>query len=154
MSSTEDNIFDPKSAVTDLKLCCAGTWDYCQTKNGRKRIRVILAVILLATSIVILIIGATWAKLLAPDCGQDIPSANFDVYNSTDKRIFNGNACPGYDWNSQKRPMSRETAGEYKFVYSLPLSPVISATPSYVGKSNSIEGPIGEKLTVEKECFR
>jgi hypothetical protein len=144
MSSTKGNhIFDPKVVVTDCRLCCAGTWDYCQSQNGRKRIRVILAPIFLAASIVFLIIGATWAKLLAPECGRDILSANFDVYNSTSKRIFYGNACPGYDWNSQKRPMSRETAGEYKFVYSLPLSPVISATPSYVGRSNSIDGPIG-----------
>jgi hypothetical protein len=146
MSSTKgraNQIFDPKIIATDVKLCCAGSWDYCQSQNGRKRIRVILAPIFLAASIVFLIIGATWAKLLAPECGQDISSANFDVSNSTTKRKFYGNTCPGYDWNSQKRPMSRETAGEYKLEYSLPLSPVISKTPSYVGRSNSIDGPIG-----------
>ena len=139
-------IFDPHATMIDCRLCCDGTWDYLQSRVGRKRIRMILAPFFLVGSIILLVIGATWAKVLAPECGQDLPSARFSISNGVAKRILSGNSCPGYDWNSQKRPIDRETAGEYRFSYSLPLAPVISTMPFYVGMTNSVSGPIGVAL--------
>ena len=125
-------LFQPRLVLIDMKLCCDRTWDCMQSREGRKRIRLFLAPFFLVTSIIFLIIGATWAKLLAPECGQDIPSARFQIKVQNTLRILSGNGCPGYDWNSQTRPKDRETAGEYQFSYSLPLAPIISATPFQV----------------------
>ena len=134
MAQMKDNspLFQPRLVLTDMKLCCDRTWDCMQSREGRKRIRLFLAPFFLVTSIIFLIIGATWAKLLAPECGQDIPSARFQIKVQNTLRILSGNGCPGYDWNSQTRPKDRETAGEYQFSYSLPLAPIISATPFQV----------------------
>lgn len=145
-SKKESHIFEPRLILTEVRLCCDGTWDYLQSRVGRKRIRLILAPFFLVASIMLLVIGATWAKVLAPECGQSLSSAEFSLSSVALRRTLGGNSCPGYDWNSQTRPKDRETAGEYKFAYSVPLSPVIAATPTYVGKSNSIDGPIGVAL--------
>lgn len=142
----KEHIFEPKAVLTDIRLCCDGTWDWMQSRTGRKRIRLIFAPIFLVGSILLLVIGAGWAKLLAPECGQDLPSAKFSSYPDGVRRLLSGNSCPGYDWNSQTRPKDRETAGEYKFSYSVPLVPIISITPTFVGKSNSVPGPIGVAL--------
>ena len=148
MMSRRENgaIFDPRATLTDCRLCCDGTWDYLQSRVGRKRIRMIFAPIFLVASIMLLVIGATWVKVLAPECGQDLSSASFSISHLAANRILSGNSCPGYDWNSQKRPIDRETAGEYRFSYSIPLAPVISIEPFYVGMANSISGPIGVAL--------
>lgn len=142
----KEHMFEPRLVLTDIRLCCDGTWDYMQSRVGRKRIRLILAPFFLVVSIMLLVIGATWAKILAPECGQDENSAKFTLLTDSGRRRLTGNACPGYDWNSQKRPKDRETAGEYKFSFTLPLLPTISVTPTYVGMSNSIDGPIGVAL--------
>lgn len=139
-------IFEPRAIATDIRLCCDGTWDFVQSRDGRKKIRMCLAPFFLVTSIMFLIIGATWAKVLAPECGQSYASAKFTLSYNTAKRILSGNACPGYDWNSQTRPKDRETAGEYRYAYAVPLVPIISTTPFYVGMSNSVSGPIGVAL--------
>lgn len=142
----EEHIFEPELVWTDIRLFCDGAWDFMQSRNGRKRIRIVLAPFFLVGSIMLLVIGATWAKLLAPECGQDLDSAKFSVSYTDTRRIVGGNACPGYDWNSQTRPKDRETAGEYKFSYSLPLVPRMSMNPTYVGTSSSVNGPIGISL--------
>jgi hypothetical protein len=142
----EEHIFEPGLVLTDIRLFCDGAWDCMQSRNGRKRIRIVLAPFFLVGSIMLLVIGATWSKLLAPECGQDLDSAKFSVSFTDTQRTAGGNACPGYDWNSQTRPKDRETAGEYKFSFSLPLIPRMSITPTYVGTSNSIDGPIGIAL--------
>jgi hypothetical protein len=145
-SSEKGKLFQPREILVDVKLCCDGSWDYCQSRTGRKRIRLLLAPFFLVASVMLLVIGAIWARLLAPECGQEAKSAKFLMTNSTTNRLFGGNGCPGYDWNTLKRPKTRETAGEYKFSFLLPLSPIISVQPFYVGRSNSIDGPIGVAL--------
>jgi hypothetical protein len=117
-----------------------------QSRDGRKKMRMIFAPFFLVTSIMLLVIGATWAKVLAPECGQNLESARFTLSYDTTRRILSGNSCPGYDWNSQKRPKDRETAGEYRFSYQIPITPIIASTPVFVGTSRSVAGPIGVAL--------
>ena len=135
-------------AHQSLRLCVEKCWDWMQSREGRKHIRNFTAPFFLLVSLVFVIIGATWTKYLEPECGIDINSAKFtiSVDKNSNKRLLNGNGCPGYNWLAQKQSIKRETAGEYSFNYELYLNPIISLKPYFVGKTNSFDGPIGIAL--------
>ena len=88
-------------------------------------------------SIMMLVIGAIWAKNDVPICGISQNSAKFSIYISENKetRILSGNLCPGYDWHGQKSPYD---AGEHVFKAILPAKPKIAVQETYVGINNSI----------------
>ena len=126
---------------------CLRCWDLTQSKEGRDQIRNVVAPFVLTVSLIFLIIGATWAKFLEPECGIDLKSAHFSISSSGSDRILQGNGCPGYDWQGQKSTQDqRETAGEYPFTFKLPLRPILVAQPFYVDSSHSVDGPIGVAL--------
>ena len=130
-----------------VPMSCLKCWDLTQSREGRDKIRNVLAPLVLTTSIFFLIIGATWARFLDPECGITLASARFSISTSGQNRIVSGNGCPGYDWRGKGTSQSpRETAGEYPFIWKLPLIPIIVAKPFYIGTSNSIDGPIGVTL--------
>ena len=130
-----------------VPMTCLKCWDLTQSREGRDKIRNVLAPLVFTTSIFFLIIGATWARFLDPQCGIDRKSARFTISTSGQNRIMSGNGCPGYDWTVKGSSQGqRETAGEYPFTWKLPLIPMIVAKPFYIGTSNSIDGPIGVTL--------
>ena len=130
-----------------VPMSCLKCWDMTQSREGRDKIRNVLAPLVLTTSIIFLIIGATWARFLDPECGFDNKSARFSISTSGQSRIVSGNGCPGYDWRVKGTAQGqRETAGEYPFTWRLPLIPIIAAKPFYIGTSNSVDGPIGVTL--------
>ena len=95
--------------------------------------------ILVMGSIIMLVVGAIWAKYQYPTCGTDYDSSRFEIYSeSSALRWISGNMCPGYDWTGQG---SRNTAGEHHYEVTAPTSPRIAKSPFYV-----TEGLIGFAL--------
>lgn len=90
-------------------------------------------------SLMMLIVGAIWAKYQYPTCGTDLASSRFILTSiSSTTRLLSGNSCPGYDWSAQK---STFTAGERHFDITIPTYPKIAKTPTYI-----YEGIIGYAL--------
>ena len=126
---------------------CLKCWDQFQSKEGRDRVRNVLAPLGLSIALVFLVIGATWARFIEPQCGTTLSTAQFSVKSSGPAtRVLVGNGCPGYDWLVKGASAQRETAGQYPFTYKLSLRPVLVARPFFVGRTNSVEGPIGVAL--------
>lgn len=119
--------------------------DFCQSIEGRKKIRNYSIPVVMIGGLLMIVMGATWAKLLNPECGTDLNSAKFSISTdvTTRLRMLVGNACPGYDWMKQKTPY---TAGEYPFTFAISSAPVLSQSPIYVGEGSKISGPIGVAL--------
>jgi hypothetical protein len=92
-----------------------------------------------------LIAGATWAKLLQPECGTTLNSARFILFtdSNTGLRILEGNSCPGYNWKSMH---TKVTAGQYDYKYEVSTNPKISNEPTYVDSARPIRGTIGIAL--------
>jgi hypothetical protein len=132
----------------DYTRCCERTWDYAQSREGLYKIRLILSPLFLASSIVLLVVGAAWTKNLVPECGYTLSSAAFSIHSdaTTGKRILTGNGCPGYNWSIFHQDTQSKGAGEHHFSYSIPLSPRLSSTPTIISKLGAVDGPIGVAL--------
>ena len=140
MSSNESS----KKCWQDFRLCIDRAIDFAQSREGRKKIRSVLVPCFMFGAVMMLITGATWAKLLKPECGMTLSSARFSISTdaATGERILTGNSCPGYNWKTS----SSLTAGEYNFSYAVSTSPKISKNAIYVGNPKPINGPIGVAL--------
>lgn len=78
------------------------------------------------------------------ECGTDLDSAKFSVYNDSTTRYLSGNNCPGYDWTSQSAP---GYAAQSWFQYPIPMEPVNCTVAQDVGLSDPIYGSIGVALS-------
>lgn len=94
-----------------------------------------------------IIIGGVWLRYDVPVCGTSYGSARFSLQSFPSKgyRTLSGNACPGYDWRTQKAPYD---AGDHSFSVRLPTQPRIAAqvTPIGLKSSSSVSGVIGFAL--------
>lgn len=112
------------------------TWDYLKSREGKKCLRRCIMPLIIMGALIMLIVGAIWAKYQYPQCGKDIGSSRFYMRSvSRDYRKISGNSCPGFDWTRQK---STFTAGERNYDIYLPLAPKMAKQPTYVS-----EGLIG-----------
>lgn len=123
------------------------------TPVQKRYVRNISVFFLISGSLLMLIIGAIWAKYDSPTCGTAYHTAQFSITPTTDLtlRKFEGNSCPGYDWRSQSTSHNghQTLAGEHKIEFFLTSSPRINRKPFYVGKLYpmlAIDGPIGYAL--------
>jgi hypothetical protein len=112
---------------------------YLKSREGKKCLRRCIMPIIVMGSLIMLVVGAIWAKFQYPTCGKSLSSSRFELYTSSKTtRTLSGNSCPGYDWTGQK---STFTAGDHHYEISIPISPKISKNPFYVS-----EGLIGYAL--------
>ena len=117
------------------------TWEYLKSRQGKKCLRGFMMPIIVFGSMIMLIVGAIWAKYQFPECGLDYESSKFKVQqvkgssSSSSYRRILGNSCPGYDWKHQKSPF---TAGEHHFDINVPIKPSIAQQSTSVS-----EGLIG-----------
>lgn len=114
-------------------------WRYVRSREGKKCLRRCYMPILVMGSMIMLVVGAIWAKYQYPTCGTDYYSSRLAIYTQTPEiRFISGNMCPGYDWTRQK---AKNTAGEHHYDITAATKPRISMTPFYV-----TEGLIGFAL--------
>lgn len=148
-TNSDDTLWNMTTNAKDcwksFRLGVDGAIDFVQSRDGRKKIRKVLAPIMMCGSIMMLITGATWAKFLFPECGTSLQTAKFTLSTDADtgERILSGNSCPGYNWKTGKTAL---TAGEYRFSYAVSATPKLSRNPIFVASSNPIPGPIGVAL--------